>query len=144
MLDHDYEHEDYYDYAWRRHECSKCVLIIGVIIALIFVLIVWLAMAHAKDTGEFADQPGAREWFKRPIPARCCSEADGHVATVKRTIDGGYEALIAGMWLPVPPAAVRNDETSPFPTGVIWYVPFWHENKITGYTIRCLILNDGA
>jgi len=134
---------DYNDYD-RKRSCSVRELIIGVIIALILVLIVWFAAAHAKDIGEFTNQPGAREWFKRPIPAACCNEADGHVATVERTIDGRYEALIAGTWWPVPPAAVRNDETSPFPTGVIWYVPFWHENKITGYTIRCLILNDGA
>jgi hypothetical protein len=110
------------------------IFVLCILLYAILLIVLAPSPSPAADTGEFANEPGAREWFQKSQQQECCSLADGHRGLVRRAPGGGYEAFIKDEWVPVPPGAVK-EELSPFSTPVIWYV---------GKNIRCLMLNRGV
>lgn len=81
-----------------------------------------LSAALAKDTGEFTHIPQdlRNKFFHDPTIQACCSEADGHPATWRASPEG-YEVLIEGEWMHVPPNAVLHRKDNPTGDSIIWF-----------------------
>ena len=94
-----------------------------------------MASAQPPDNAD----PSLAPWFqglRQPgTGISCCSIADCR-ATEYRTNAEGYEALIDGAWLPVPPDKVLHRVDNPIGRAVVCYMP--------GRGILCFVTPDEA
>jgi hypothetical protein len=85
--------------------------------------LVAVSAAHATPP-ENAD-PALAPWFQSlqaPNGSSCCSMADCRM-TEYRTNETGYEALIEGRWMTVPPDRVLERVGNPTGRAVVCYAP---------------------
>lgn len=103
--------------------------------------------ASAFDDGRYNNvDPKIREWFKAQRAASgipCCDIADGNLTSWRGTGNGGYEAIIEGEWIPIPPEAVIHDSGNPMGEAVVWYRWDWKtegEGQFSKtYVVRCFV-----
>lgn len=98
------------------HFAQKAVAMVAIIAAAI--LFIAFCVAPRAE--------GNSEWYRSlMIPgtqSSCCSEADCGPVKHRETADG-YDVLIDGRWLPVPPAAILNNTSNPTGSAVACYLP---------------------
>ena len=101
----------------------------------------------AVDNGQWGNaDPKLRDWFraqKNDAGHLCCDIADGHPTAWRETVSGGYDAMIEGRWVAVPPEAVIRNAGNPVGEAIVWYAFTWerqddHEYR-KSYTIRCFV-----
>jgi hypothetical protein len=100
-----------------------------------------VTLTQARDNGQWEGvDPKTREWFRSvrsPSGILCCDTADGHRTTWRPDNNGGYEVLIEGQWLTVPPEAVVRESGNPLGEAVVWYVPVPVGGELP--RIRCFV-----
>ena len=100
--------------------------------------------ARGFDNGQWNDvDPQTRQWFKsvrNPHGIPCCDIADGHPTEWRPNETGGYDAMIEGEWVPVPPQTMIRT-TNPTGKAIVWYVPMLRGALYAGptYVIRCFV-----
>ncbi len=96
-----------------------CVLII-----LLFVLSLFVSMAHARDDGSHADAP-LHDWFTHLQNGQgmlCCEEADGHRledVDWRGEADGTYSVRVDGQWIKLAPEQIVK-EPNRLGSAVVW------------------------
>src|SRR5215469_229186 len=113
----------------------------------IWLLVLLLSPAWARDDGRWADSP-LKPWFdtlKNQSRGMCCSFADGQrIDDVDwDTQNGKYRVRIEGQWYDVPDWAVV---TVPNKAGfaVVWPYVEWDEGGNKHYKIRCFMPGSGS
>ena len=97
---------------------KKAVATLGAVLAL---------LGAARAAPPPGADPALHDWFqdlKRPADGgSCCSLADCHTLTDGqwREIDNGYQILIRGQWVTVPPADVLPHKNNPTGGAVACY-----------------------
>lgn len=104
--------------------------------ALIVALVLFPAVALARDDGRHANSP-LKGWFDSLKSGRgpCCSDADGAALSDAewKSEDGHYRVMIDGEWRDVPDDAVLTVPNL-YGRTMVWPIRGWG-----GLTIRCFM-----
>lgn len=106
--------------------------------------------ALSFDNGQYKNvDPKIRDWFEKqrsPNGVPCCSVADGHSTTWRKSETEGYEyeVPIEGDWVPVPNEVIIRNANNPTGEAIVWFVKQYQNQGTKNWYIRCFVLGDGV